>query len=786
LIPRSRLLAYCLAPLLYVAIASVRATGASTASLGALLLLPIVLWFAFRATEPRTVGEDLVGEGPRLAFRLALTGAATYLAARSAGPGRAGFEAAAAAAVGLAVASTLAGIARVPEGRGLLPPGPASRRLDAALAMALLATIAATVPAVAVLAPVRGAAIDPLTIDYGLVAEGGGALGLLVLSSLRFRLARRLELGVVDRGAACFALSLTALAVSVPASLIGLAPPDRVVPGAAVFAAVAAGGTLIIPDAALISRSLRTILVICVLGTPIALFTASVAAGAPKYAGTTVLTSSATLLLIGVFAQRFSARLLVEPSRWLDALGKAQESATIPEPHTALRETLGALRDRLGPSAASPVLFRLELGDQLSVDRAGYLHQSPASLPAEVLRFCEAEPEQTFRLEVARALEIRQPDVRPTLAWMQAHGFASVTTLRDEEGPIGVLAMPRGRRKAALTLEEVQAIGRLTERMSSIFALSSALDSARQRLLDAEEVARQAQADAAATREVLARQNERHAIHARRLARQAPLGRYSPAALLASQELEVAARSREPLALLTPPGVTAEAFAAAAHLQGDHRDGPFVVVDGADAREHPLADWLGEPTSPYFLAHGGTLAILDAPALPADVQRFLARMIVDPTAHSLGSNWPEALDVLLVAAVREPIEACVAEGRLVGEFAAALGDRLILLPPLAARPEDIRALALDHLARVGLAYRGAALGLADDALALLVEHPWPLNDRELELALHRAVQLARAPLVTAADLRRAGFAAPEVSAQGQSSIPPPPSGRRGSRGRRAG
>ena len=54
--------------------------------------------------------------------------------------------------------------------------------------------------------------------------------------------------------------------------------------------------------------------------------------------------------------------------------------------------------------------------------------------------------------------------------------------------------------------------------------------------------------------------------------------------------------------------------------------------------------------------------------------------------------------------------------------------------------------------------QASPLGLADDAL--MIEHGWPLNDRELKLALHRAVLLAPSPLVTAADLRAGGFAAP--------------------------
>lgn len=759
--PRARLYVLCLAPVLYVAVAAVRAASGSVASLAALLLLPLGLFAIFHITEPRTVGQDLVGDGPRTAMRVATAGAAAYIAARSAGVGRAGFDAAAAAAIGVCGTAALYGMARVPHGRGMIDPDTSTRRLDAALSLLLVATVAATVPAIAAVSPTRGGAIDPLTIDYAMVAEGFGALLLLTLSSLRFRVARRLELGVVDRAAASLVLSATAFCVAAPASALGFAAPDRILPTAALISSLGVCVSLVIPDPTLVGRSLRTLLVVCLMGTPIALFTAGVAATAPTQAGATVLIASVVLVLVGVISHKLASKMLPEPSRWLRALSRAQDAAAVPEPHTALRATLGQLRDNLGPSSPSPVLFRLETREQLTVDRAGYLHEAVGSAPAEVFDFCDIEPEHTFRLEVARALEVRRPQVRPTLAWMEAHGFQSVTSLRDEEGLVGLLAMPRGKRRSPLTLEEVLALGQLTQRISSVLSLSAALASGRQRLLAAEAELRAARDEAHHKAMLLDRQGERYAAHARRVARSAPLGRYSPAARLAEQELNQAALAEGPLVLLTPPGVAAEAFAAAAHLESPRRDHPFVVVSGADAREHKLSHWLDELTSPWSLAHRGTLVILDLPALPSEIQRLLASHLSTPLlAPALDEPEGTSLaqrNVFLIASTREPISVLAARETLREELVSALGDRMIPLPSLAARPEDLRSIALDHLARLGVSLRGTPLGLADDALAHLLEHGWPANDQELELVLLRAVQVATGKVITAADLLRSGF-----------------------------
>ena len=749
--PRARLFAICLVPVVYVGLSAIGATGASPASVAATALLPFFLYVVFRFTEGSTLGEDIIGPAPRLGMRLVFVGASIHVASRTAGSGRAGFDAASALGVGLAAVAALYALARVPEGRGLLRPPAGSKRLDAALAMILLAGIATTVPGAAALWPARRAALDPLAIDYALAAESGGALVLLFAASARFRLARGLELGVADRASAALTTAATALAVAAPASILRFAPPDRVLPAAALIAAIGVTLPLLARDATLVGRALRTLLVVSIVGTPIALFAAGIAAAAPARAGATVLAASVVLVVVGVLGERVAARMRPDAARWLAAIERAAEAAGTPEPTEALRMTLATLGDRLGPSAPSPVLFRLEQGDRLTVDRAGYLHEGPGVAPPEMASLCESEPEHTFRLEVGRALEVRSPNLRPALAWMEAHALAAVTSLRDEDGPVGLLALPRAGRRTALTLEEAQALGRLTERLSSVFALSAALARARARQLEAESRAARAEREAAEVRVARRQEGERWTQAARRAARRSPVSRYSPAARRALDELATAARADSPVVLLCPPGVDAEGLAATAHLESTRRDAPFVVVDGADRRDHPLGGWSDPVLSPIALARAGTLVVLDLPSLPNDVQTLLARVARD---LPLRDESPPS-DVRLVITVRETVDALVARGRVSVELADALGDRAIALPPLASRAEDVRSLALDHLARLGLALRGEGLGLADDALALLLEHPWPGNDVELADVLLRAARATSGPVVTRDDTLRA-------------------------------
>ncbi|MCC6649304.1 MAG: hypothetical protein IT374_27505 [Polyangiaceae bacterium] len=744
--PGAGLFVACLLPVAYTGVAAARATGGAPSSIAATLLSIALVVAGFRLTTPRSLGEDLVGDGPRAALRCVIAAIGTAVTARAGVAGRAAFDAAASASVAAGSIAALYALARVPDGHGLFRAPPRARRLDAALGMVLVGAVATTIPAVVALAPHRAAAIDPLAIDYAAAALGLSALSVLALASLRFFRARRVELGAADRGLAAVIVSMTALGVAGPAAALDVAPPDRVLPGAALASSLGCALAMGVPDPRAVGRALSTVLVSSVVGVPIALFVATAARAAPSSAGGIVLLGGITLLVTGVLSQRIAARFRPDGARWRLALRAAEQQASVSEPHTAMRGALSALRDRLGPSAPSPLLFREGAGDVVSVDRAGYLQEARAVPPPDAAALARGEPFHTLRRETLRALEVQHPELRPTLAWMEAHDFAAVTSLDDEDGPLGLLAVPAARRRAPLTLDEATLLGRVADRVALALSLSQSLAGARARQIAAEQTVAEQAREAEALRRELSREAERYAALARRVARLAPDAAYSPASKLAEEALAKAAEGELPVTLLAPPGVLAEGWAAALHLASDRRGEPFVIVDGADLREHEAALWDDPVLSPLRLAAQGTLCVLDVPALPAELQARLARHAarLEPGPR-------------VIVTVRDTVSVLAATGRLTTPLADALGDRAVPIPPLSARAEDLRALALDRLARLGLALRGAPLGLTDEALLRLVEHDLPGNDEQLGCALLLAVLAADGPRVTGRDLEAAGL-----------------------------
>jgi DNA-binding NtrC family response regulator len=221
-------------------------------------------------------------------------------------------------------------------------------------------------------------------------------------------------------------------------------------------------------------------------------------------------------------------------------------------------------------------------------------------------------------------------------------------------------------------------------------------------------------------------------------------------------QLERAGQDRAPLRLFTPVGIDPTPYAAVVHSAGARREGPFVVVDGAGVDEQQEESWRDPIGSPLQLANGGSLLVLSIAALAREAQQFLATVLATGAPLESGEA---PVDVALIVSLPMPLEALVQAGELDARLARALGDRLIELPPLVARPEDMRAIIVDRLARLGVRLKGRPMGLDPRALGRLIEHAWPGNELELDDVLTRAIAASDGDVLSAAHLEQVGFVA---------------------------
>jgi transcriptional regulator with AAA-type ATPase domain len=475
-------------------------------------------------------------------------------------------------------------------------------------------------------------------------------------------------------------------------------------------------------------------------------------------------------LLVGLIARSAAAPLGPVQSKWLSAVTLASERALIPEPHAAIVATLGALKQAFTSARAMPQLWRIDPPAVLSVDVAGYLSEQSVEIPELLSALAAAEPEHTLRVETLRALQVRRPEVRPLLAWLEARDVFCATTIIDEDGPVGFLLMPRGGRSTFLTLEEARLLRMLCARVSALLAVTSSLARARQRELEAVARATHWQREHERARGVLDGQRTRNRGFTHNLARPLLSTCYSAAARLALARIQALAASGEPLVLEVPPGSPALPWAAVAHLSYRNGDGPFVFVDGGTLATSPPELFLNRETSPLSLAAGGTLFVQDLHLVPTEFQLALLDHVTrrPATVNEASGALP---DLHLVASVRQPLTALFLQGNIQRPFEPLLANRRIALPTLAERADDLRALVLDILSRTAAGPANQPLGIERAALQRLLDHTWPGNELELHDTLTRASQLESAALLRSTTLSLAGFQDTPVFPAGERSQP---------------
>ncbi len=757
----------------YVGMAGLQSASPSASSLGMMLLGPLALAWVWRRTEPQLVAPT-VESAALVAARVVATSTVAWVYARQGTPGDPALDLAAtiaAGSCGIAATYTLARIAPV---KGILKPAKAARSVDASAFTGLLWGAALVVAGARFVAPEQTPVLDPLTLDYATTAASIGSLLVLIAASWRTRVLRELELGVGDRAEAAVVLSVTALSVAIPVAAIDVGPPDRVIPAALILASIGCCWTVLARDPASVSSVMRGALAVTLLGVPAALMAAVFTQKAPNQAGLMALIGCAACVFVGLIARNVARPLGPEQSRWLLAIAEANQSALDPEPNTAIGATLRSLQKACADPNAQPQLWRMDPPSVVSVDVAGYLHEHDADIPEGLVELGLAEPERTLRAETLDALRVRRPHVRPLLAWFEIRGGFSATVVLDEEGPTGFLLLPRGERRARMTLEEARATRMLADRLSSLLSVTSALARSRKRQLEAQQQAEHWKGQYDRARTVLDGQGARHAEFARTLARPLLTTAYSPAVRLTITEVEQKATQRTPMTLVAPSGTDVQAWAAVAHLHGKDRAGPLMCIDGgAEAREKPER-WSNKDASPIALSRNGTLFIKDLHLLPLDMQVSLVDQITERAEND------DMVPPALIVSLPIPVKQAAKKQQVLPALVSLLAGSEVQLPSLSERAEDLRALILDAISRAGGSH--TATGIERAALQQLMDFLWPGNERQLRDVVERASQFADGPLLGLEALRAAGF---PLEASGSSppttleedkpwSRPPPP------------
>lgn len=230
--------------------------------------------------------------------------------------------------------------------------------------------------------------------------------------------------------------------------------------------------------------------------------------------------------------------------------------------------------------------------------------------------------------------------------------------------------------------------------------------------------------------------------------------------------VERAARSQASILITGESGSGKELVARALHHYSQRCHKPWVDLSCAALPEHLLESELfgyekgafsgADSTKPglFEMAHTGTIFLDEIGELDPRMQVKLLRVLDGVAYYRLGGVKKVSVDVRVLAATNQDLEAAVATGKFRADLYHRLAQFTLTVPPLRQRVADIA-----PLARHFLAQHDPSLRFSADALHVLETQPWRGNIRELRNVVTKAAVLAQGEEIGVNNLMLSGTAA---------------------------
>jgi len=188
-------------------------------------------------------------------------------------------------------------------------------------------------------------------------------------------------------------------------------------------------------------------------------------------------------------------------------------------------------------------------------------------------------------------------------------------------------------------------------------------------------------------------------------------------------------------------GTGKELIASAIHYNSSRSSGPFVKLNCAALPDNLLESELfghekgaftgalNQRKGRFEQAHGGSLFLDEIGDVSPAFQVKLLRVLQEGELERVGSSQTLKVDVRIIAATNQDLEAEVEAGDFREDLYYRLNVMPIFMPSLRQRPEDIPDLARFLVDKIGKR-QNRSLSLTDSAIRLLMRHHWPGNVRE--------------------------------------------------------
>lgn len=224
------------------------------------------------------------------------------------------------------------------------------------------------------------------------------------------------------------------------------------------------------------------------------------------------------------------------------------------------------------------------------------------------------------------------------------------------------------------------------------------------------------------------------------------------------------AKTDIPVLLTGETGTGKEVMAKALHTNSLRYDKPFVSINCAaipfELLESELFGYMdgaftgakrGGKKGKFQLANGGTIFLDEIGDMPSSMQAKLLRVLQEKEIEPLGSEKSIPLDVRVVAATRQDLEAKMKDGSFREDLYYRLSVFNIHIPPLRERGGDSLELAeffLDELNHKYKTYKTFSKAVK----AYFLKYQWPGNVREVNNMVQSAYAISTENIIDINDI----------------------------------
>ena len=254
----------------------------------------------------------------------------------------------------------------------------------------------------------------------------------------------------------------------------------------------------------------------------------------------------------------------------------------------------------------------------------------------------------------------------------------------------------------------------------------------------------------------------------------------SPAMVRVYETIEKVAPTDVTVLVRGESGTGKELVARAIHFRSPRARAAFIAVNcAAFSRELVESELFGHEKGAFTgavarregkfeAADGGTLFLDEIGDMGLETQAKLLRVLQEKQFERIGGNQPLSVDVRIIAATNQDLEAMVKQGRFREDLYYRIKVVEIRLPALRERREDIPLMVQHFIHEACQRYEKPEKQLSPEAMRACMEQSWKGNARSLKAAIDQAVILSSGSEITPADLLSGSN--PETGEQGAAPV----------------